>query len=164
MVLSNSKTYRMKITVTLLVISFLLYSGTGCIKDTTCTPKTVQSEEMTIVNYALSNGINATAHSSGLYYEIISPGSGATPNASSVVSVTYTGKLLDGTVFDSKTTPVQLAFNSTITGWQYGLALIQKGGTIKMIIPSALAFGCTGAGTIPQDAILYFDVTLVDVM
>jgi FKBP-type peptidyl-prolyl cis-trans isomerase FkpA len=154
----------MKRTVTLLVISYLLYSGPGCIKDTSCTPKTVQEEQMTIVNYALSNGINATAHSSGLYYEIINAGSGTTPTAGSTVSVTYTGKLLNGTIFDSKSTPIQLSLPQTITGWQYGLPLIAEGGVIKLIIPSSLAFGCTGTGAIPADAVLYFEITLVDVL
>jgi FKBP-type peptidyl-prolyl cis-trans isomerase len=138
----------------------------GCVKDTSCSPKTVQSEQAVIVNYALTEGINATEHNTGLYYEIINPGTGTTPTPNNNISVTYTGKLLDGTVFDSKTTPVQLALGQAIHGWQIGLTLLKEGGTIKLIIPSSLAWGCTGAGsgTIPRDAVVYFEVTLVDVL
>ncbi len=161
-----AKNSSMKKTVLILAVSFLLFGNTGCVKDTSCTPRTVQSEQGAILNYALSNGINATAHSTGLYYEVINPGSGTAPDPNSTISVTYTGQLLDGTVFETKTTPVQLALSQAINGWQIGLPLIQEGGTIKLIIPSSLAFGCTGAGNgaIPRDAVLYFEITLVDVL
>jgi len=150
------------------LIAFLfcmLFTGNSCIKNTDCTPKTVQSEQGTIVNYAATNGISATAHNSGLYYQVINPGTGPRPTSASTVSVRYTGKLLDGTVFDSQTgTPVSFTLNGVIAGWQIGLPLIQKGGTIKLIIPSSLGYGCTGFGTVPANSILYFEIDLVDVM
>lgn len=153
----------MKKWVLLLAITSAL---SGCVKDTSCSPKSVESEKAVMENYALANGINATVHSSGLMYEIVNPGSGASPNASSGITVNYTGKLLDGTIFDASTSPVQLLLSQAISGWQIGLPLIQKGGVIKLIIPSSLAWGCTGAGSgaIPRDAVVYFDVTLVDVL
>ncbi|MGB3162737.1 MAG: FKBP-type peptidyl-prolyl cis-trans isomerase [Chitinophagaceae bacterium] len=52
----------------------------------------------------------------------------------------------------------------TIPGFQIGLQLIQKGGVIKMIIPSSLAYGCSGQGTIAGNSILFFEVELVDVL
>ena len=147
----------------LLVFSWIAMAG--CVKDTgSCTPKTVQSEQATMIDFEVNNGINAMVHSSGLHYEIIDPGSGTTPDvATSTISVTYTGKLLNGTVFDQKTTPFTYKLNGFIPGWQYGIPLIKKGGTIKLIIPSSLAYGCTGAGSIPPDSVLYFEITLVDV-
>jgi FKBP-type peptidyl-prolyl cis-trans isomerase FkpA len=149
------------------LLSLILFSQTGCLKNsssTSCTPASVSSEEPAIMAYASANGINATRHSSGLYYEIISPGSGATPSSSSKVFVTYTGKLLDGSVFDQQGNASQTGWvlGSLIAGWQIGLPLIQEGGEIKLIVPSSLAYGC-GNGALPPNSILYFDVHLVDV-
>jgi FKBP-type peptidyl-prolyl cis-trans isomerase FkpA len=113
--------------------------------------------------------MNALAHSSGMYYEIIDPGSGATPTLSSNVVITYTGTLLDGTVFDQRTTPNNTAsdppwpLSQLIEGWRVGLPLIHEGGHIKLIVPSSMAYGCTGYGMIPGNAILYFDINLIDV-
>lgn len=142
------------------------YLVSGCVKDTSCDPKSVDSERTTIVNYAAANSISATAHTSGLYYEITNPGAGASPTSTSGVKVTYTGKLLNGSTFDSATTPVDLPLGQAIQGWQIGLPLLKEGGSMKMIIPSSLAWGCQGAGSgvIPPDAIVYFEVTLVDVL
>ena len=136
----------------------------GCIKDNSCTPKTVASEVATMQNFATTNGITTQTHPSGMLYQIVNPGNGATPNTVSRVSVRYTGKLMNGTIFESNTgTPVQFILGQVIPGWQLGLQLIQKGGTIRLIIPSSLAYGCTGAGSILPDSVLYFEVELVDV-
>lgn len=142
----------------------VLLTSAGCVKDAVCIDKTVQSEQAEIVNYAATNGITATAHSSGLYYQITSSGSGPSPTIASRVSIKYTGKLLNGTVFDSQTTtPVTYGLNGMILGFQVGLPLIQKGGTIKLIIPSSMAYGCNGFGSVPGNSILYFDIELTDV-
>ena len=147
--------------------SAILLSQTGCLKSSSsqsCTPASVSSEQPSILAYAANNGIFATRHSSGLYYEIISTGSGATPSTNSKIFVTYTGKLLDGRVFDQQADSSKTGWvlNTLIEGWQIGLPLIQKGGEIKLIIPSALAYGC-GNGILPANSILYFDVHLADV-
>jgi len=158
----NRNLYMKKI-VFLLGIFFPL-SLSSCLKNAVCKNRTVESEDAEMQNYASTNGIAATKHSSGMYYQIINPGSGHAPSYSSVLSVRYTGKLLNGTVFDSQTTnPVQFQLGQVIFGWQIGLPLIQKGGVIKMIIPSSLAYGCRSQGNIPANSILYFEVELVDV-
>jgi FKBP-type peptidyl-prolyl cis-trans isomerase FkpA len=138
---------------------------TGCLKDDSCQPKTVQSETATMLNYANANGITPTTHSSGMLYQIVSAGAGATPTATSTVTVRYTGKLMNGTIFDSNATgsPISFGLNQVIKGWQLGLPLIKKDGVIKLIIPSSLAYGCTGYGSIPGDAVLYFEIQLIDV-
>lgn len=117
-----------------------------------------------MIAYASAEGINTTRHSSGLYYEIISPGNGAVPSANSKVFVTYTGKLLDGRTFDQQTDAAKTGWTlgSLIPGWQIGLPLIQKGGHIKLIVPSSLAYGCS-SGALPPNSVLYFDIQLVDV-
>ncbi|MBC7875017.1 MAG: FKBP-type peptidyl-prolyl cis-trans isomerase [Ferruginibacter sp.] len=150
----------------ILAVCFLLFTGgIACIKDTSCQDKTIQSEQAAITAYAAANSITGTAHASGLYYQVVSAGGGPTPTVNSQISVRYTGKLLNGTVFDSQTgTPVTFALGGTIAGWQIGLQQIQKGGVIKLIIPSSLAYGCGGKGPIPGDAILFFEVQLVDVL
>lgn len=146
------------------VFVVMLFISPGCLKDNSCNPKSVESEEAAIQAYAAANSINAVRHSSGLYYEVVNPGSGPTPTVTSVVSARYVGKLTDGTIFDSQTVnPVSFPLGNTILGWQLGIPLVQKGGTIKLIIPSALAYGCTGQGPIPANSILFFEVNVVDV-
>ncbi len=156
----------MKNVILLLTSVFLLTTGTGCLKDKTCKNKSPQSEESTIQAYASAQGITAVKHSSGLYYQIIDPGTGAQPGSMSKVKATYVGKLLNGTIFDQMATPPAQSWNlnDLIEGWKIGLPLIKQGGTIKLIVPSALAYGCGGAGPIPGDAILYFELTLVEVI
>jgi FKBP-type peptidyl-prolyl cis-trans isomerase FkpA len=97
-----------------------------------------------------------------LYYEIIDAGTGSTPIANSVVTVAYTGKLLNGSVFDQRTYYTE-KMSGLMEGWQIGLPLIKKGGRIKLIIPSSLAYRCNGAPNIPSNSVLFFDVTLIDV-
>jgi FKBP-type peptidyl-prolyl cis-trans isomerase FkpA len=152
-----------------IVLIFAVLFYPGCSKDESCTPKHVSSEASQIQAYAAANGINATAHPSGLYYEIIDPGSGTAASSSSEISITYTGKLLNGYLFDQQTTPNNTSYDPAwpladlIPGWQIGIPLIKKGGQIKLIIPSALAYGCKGKGMVPGDAVLFFDIQLVDV-
>jgi FKBP-type peptidyl-prolyl cis-trans isomerase FkpA len=142
------------------LVMFLLI---GCLKhDQGCTAVDPKSEEPQIVTYASANGINAIRDYSGLYYEIIKPGSGAAPTANSSVTVAYTGKLLNGNVFDQRTYYTE-KMSALMEGWQIGLPLIKKGGQIRLIIPSSLAYRCNGAPNIPSNSVLYFDVTLMDV-
>ncbi|MFM8592256.1 MAG: FKBP-type peptidyl-prolyl cis-trans isomerase [Sphingomonadales bacterium] len=146
-----------------LLFSFVLLLG-GCVKDKACVPKTVASEQATMQAYATANNMTVQAHPSGMLYQIVNAGNGATPNLASMVSVRYTGKLMNGTIFDSRTTtPTEFVLGQVITGWQLGVPLIKKGGTVRLIIPSSLAYGCTATGPIPADAVLYFEIELVDV-
>jgi FKBP-type peptidyl-prolyl cis-trans isomerase FkpA len=148
----------------------VIISVFGCMKSNTspggCTDKLVTSESAAIQAYATANGINATAHSSGIYYEVINPGSGVTASPTSKIFVKYTGKLISNNfIFDERTDFALTGFilGSLIPGWQIGIPLIQEGGTIKLIIPSSLAYGCRGYRTIPGDAVLYFQIELVDI-
>jgi FKBP-type peptidyl-prolyl cis-trans isomerase FkpA len=156
-----------------LVLFFLLLTGLGCVKNTACTPKAASSETTQIQNYATANGIAAVATSSGLYYQIIDPGSGASPSITSKVVITYTAMLLDGTVFDQRTTPNNSqtpgpdspwVLGDLIEGWKIGIPLIKKGGHIKLIVPSSMGYGCASYGAIPGNSVLFFDINLVDVL
>jgi len=104
---------------------------------------------------------------SGLKYEIVKKGDGASPNADDSVTVHYEGKLLDGTVFDSsyeRGETISFPLNGVIKGWTEGLQLMQEGGKYIFTIPSELAYGEAGAGgVIPPNADLIFTVELIKV-
>ena len=106
---------------------------------------------------------------SGLQYEVLQEGDGKTkPKASDVVQVKYTGKLLDGTVFDSTDknggAPMDINLGSVIKGWTEGIQLMSKGSKYRFYIPSDLAYGDRGAGAaIPAGSTIIFDVELVNV-
>jgi FKBP-type peptidyl-prolyl cis-trans isomerase FklB len=114
----------------------------------------------------LNKKITTTA--SGLQYEVLKEGDGKTkPTASSTANVTYTGKLMDGTVFDSTDKnggkPIELSLSGVIKGWTEGIQLMSKGAKYRFYIPSDLAYGDNGAGNvIPPGATLIFDIELVD--
>jgi FKBP-type peptidyl-prolyl cis-trans isomerase FkpA len=148
----------------LLLAGILFAFCSGCSNpDKGCMPVQPKDEEQTILNYAASHGITPTKHSSGLYYQVINPGTGAVPNMSSRISVTYTGKLLNDAQFDQATSAVTFTLSGVIEGWRIGIPLISKGGKIKLIIPSALAYSCVQNGPIPSNSVLYFDIDLLDV-
>lgn len=112
------------------------------------------------------SGIVTTA--SGLQYQVIEQGGGVRPGPQDMVLVEYEGRLLDGTVFDASARqggPVPLPVGGVIPGWTEALMLMQKGAKYRLWIPSELAYGPQGAGggVIPPNAVLDFDVTLVDV-
>lgn len=150
---------------TLLLLSVVVASlFLSCGKqESGCQPKTPASEKVDMIAYCTANGINYTEHSSGILYQIITQGSGMTPTVNNIVSTVYTGKLLNGTTFDATANPISFSLGGVIEGWKIGIPLIQKGGRILMVIPSALAYSCTGSGSIPPNSPLFFDVTLTDV-
>lgn len=101
---------------------------------------------------------------SGLQYEDIKIGSGATAKAGNLVSVHYTGWLTDGSKFDSskdRNEPFDfnLGAGQVIKGWDEGVQGMQVGGVRKLTIPAALGYGARGAGgVIPPNATLVFEV------
>ena len=131
--------------------------------DTECVPATVASEKAAMIAYCTANNITYTEHASGILYEVMAPGLSTQPTLANTVLVVYTGKFLNGTQFDASANPVPIALSGVIKGWQIGIPLIKKGGRIKLVIPSSLAYGCKGDRSIPANAPLYFEVTLTDV-
>jgi len=105
---------------------------------------------------------------SGLQYEIMTEGSGATPTASDKVKVHYHGTLIDGKVFDSSVNrgePATFGVTQVINGWVEALQLMPVGSKWKLYIPSELAYGAQGAGqTIAPHAALIFEVELLDIV
>ena len=121
--------------------------------------------EAFLIENAKKEGI--TVLPSGLQYEVIKEGSGVSPTAESQVTVHYTGKTLDGSVFDSSVErgqPATFGLSQVIKGWTEGVALMKPGATYVFYIPSELAYGERGAGeNIPPNATLIFDVELIKV-
>ena len=105
---------------------------------------------------------------SGLQYEILSEGTGATPKASDTVNVHYHGTLIDGKVFDSSVNrgePATFGVTQVISGWVEALQLMPVGSKWKLFIPSELAYGAQGAGqAIAPHTALIFEVELLDII
>lgn len=103
---------------------------------------------------------------SGLHYETVQEGTGAAPKATETVRVHYTGKLIDGTVFDSSVQrgePAEFPLDQVIAGWTEGIQKMKKGGKIKLYVPPQLAYGDDGRPGIPPSSTLIFDVELLDI-
>lgn len=104
---------------------------------------------------------------SGLQYEVLEEGNGAQPKPGDSVTVHYTGKLIDGTVFDSSVDrgePATFGVTQVIPGWVEALQLMKAGSKWRLFIPSDLAYGPQGAGgVIGPNQTLIFDVELISV-
>lgn len=103
---------------------------------------------------------------SGLQYEVLKEGEGAQPTATDSVTVHYTGKLIDGTVFDSSVErgePATFGVTQVIPGWVEALQLMKAGSKWRLFIPSALAYGPQGVPGIGPNQTLIFDVELISV-
>lgn len=105
---------------------------------------------------------------SGLQYKVEKSGEGATPAATDKVRVHYTGRTIDGKVFDSseqRGTPAEFGVNQVIPGWVEALQLMKEGDRWELTIPSDLAYGEHGAGdAIAPNSTLIFDVELLKVL
>ena len=152
----------MKKSLFVLGLFAILAISCGKTDSTGCTPVPVASEKAAMVKFCTDNNITYTEHPSGLLYQIMNPGTGAPLNATSLISPVYTGKFLNGTVFEAVATPPQIPFSlsNVIEGWTIGIPLVRRGGRIQLIIPSALAYSCVGNRNIPPNTPLYFDVTV----
>ncbi len=110
---------------------------------------------------------DAITTESGLKYVVEAEGEGDTPKTGDMVKVHYTGKLLDGTTFDSSVergTPIDFPVGQgrVIKGWDEALLTMKKGEKRVLIIPSNLGYGPSGRGPIPPNATMVFDVELID--
>jgi FKBP-type peptidyl-prolyl cis-trans isomerase FkpA len=131
--------------------------------------KQSKADSALINDYIKAKGLAAIKTSSGLYYVQTQKGKGESPKNGQTVQVHYTGKLLDGTIFDSSVqrgTPFEFVIGTgqVIKGWDEGIALMKPGEKGTLLIPSALGYGANGAGpSIPPNSVLIFDVELIGV-
>ena len=137
------------------------------------------TDDKTLQAYFTKNNIKAIKTPKGAYLEILQPGNGPMFDTTVFVKVNYTGKTLDGKMFDSNTDPAKghlepLSVNLTndmslgggvIPGMSDALHMLNKGAKAKIYIPSGLGYGAAGAGgDIPPNANLMFEVEVLDVM
>lgn len=118
--------------------------------------------------YIEEQDITVEPTASGLFFVEKERGKGKLAKAGQTVKVHYTGRLTDGTVFDSSVErgkPIEfvLGEGKVISGWDEGIALMRKGGKATLIIPFDLAYGERAVGNIPAFSPLVFDVELVDI-
>lgn len=131
----------------------------GCNKPSVEAEQAKQQGVAFLAENASKPGVVKTA--SGLQYQILQEGQGATPAATSQVTVNYRGSLIDGTEFDSGEA-VSFPLDRVIPGWTEGLQLMKEGAKYRFFIPADLAYGERGAGgRIPPNAALIFDVELL---
>lgn len=153
--------------LTLIFCSGCLKKNAGCSYSLNNTIAS-STEQQDLSNWLAANSITtATKYTNGMYYQIVSLGTGGAPNLCSQVTVNYTGQLTNGTSFDSET-GIKLTLGALIEGWKTGLPLIQKGGHVKLFIPPSLGYGSTDVKDgntviIPANSILIFDITLMDI-
>lgn len=117
-----------------------------------------------LANNAKEEGVKVTE--SGLQYLVVKEGNGKKPGPNDVVTVHYTGRLIDGTMFDSSVErgePATFAVGQVIPGWVEGLQLMSEGSAYRLFIPSELAYGEHGTGPIQPNSTLIFDVQLLKV-
>lgn len=152
-------------------------------KAATAASEQLKHDRKIIQDYIKKHSLPAKSTPSGLHYAIDKPGFGARAHQGNTVKVHYTGRLLDGTVFDTSLPDVarrhnlydpkrnyqplqfQLGVPGIIEGWQEGIALLHKGARARLLVPSGLAYGTQAVGDkIPANAVLLFEVELVDVV
>ncbi|QQR50695.1 FKBP-type peptidyl-prolyl cis-trans isomerase [Candidatus Nomurabacteria bacterium] len=137
----------------ILAIAIGMHKRSSSIEDTTNQSNTLDMQE--------------TTTASGLRYTIIKEGTGAIAASGQTVSVSYVGMLEDGTIFDASANhggafDFPLGAHQVIAGWDEGVAGMKVGEERKLVIPGNLAYGPSGIpGTIPPNATLIFDVTLL---
>lgn len=147
----------------LLVLGLVIIGFSACKKE-----KTVSAAEQAAIDdkaiqaYLAANpSITATKDPSGVYYQVLTAGTGAFPTSTSTVSVNYTGKLLSGSQFDAGTLN-KYSLTGLIEGWRYGIPHVQAGRRILLIIPSGLGYGTTSpSGKIPANSVLVFTIDLL---
>lgn len=145
--------------LTALLIGFTMFS---IAKATSPAENKAAGEAFLAENAKKENIITTT---SGLQYEILTPGEGPSPTATTNVTVHYKGTTLDGDEFDSsykRGAPATFPLNRVIAGWTEGLQLMNVGAKYRFFIPSDLAYGKRGAGRdIGPNETLIFEVELV---
>jgi FKBP-type peptidyl-prolyl cis-trans isomerase FkpA len=118
-----------------------------------------ERDENLIKAFLTRNNLNATRDISGVYYIIKEPGKGTAINIGSTIYPLFTGRLLDGTEFEtSADTSAASPLTSRLPGWQLVLPKISSGGKMRLIIPSKLAYGAEARSLIKMNSVLDYDV------
>ena len=142
--------------------SYLIYLWIGIVLAGVAAFALARQGDDFLTRNARARGVVKTA--SGLEYKVIAPGQPGAPRPTDtdVALVNYEGKLLDGKTFDKSQQPTPMPVSSVVPGFSEALKLMPKGAKYRVWIPSKLGYGPTGAGPIPPNATLMFDIELVD--
>jgi len=142
-----------------LIALFFVFKGYVASKNA---PQNIQIGVEFLAENAKREEVQSTE--SGLQYEVLKKGEGTVhPTAKSKVTVHYHGTLIDGSVFDSsvdRNETISFKLTQVIAGWTEGLQLMVEGDKYRLYVPSELAYGNRGVGSIPPGSLLIFDVEL----
>lgn len=145
-----------------LIVLFFIFKNFMASKNA---PQNIQIGADFLAANIQKEGVQST--DSGLQYEVLTTGEGTVhPTAKNKVTVHYHGTLIDGTVFDSsvdRNKTISFKLNQVIAGWTEGLQLMVVGDKYRFYIPSNLAYGNRGVGSIPSGSLLIFDVELFEI-
>lgn len=133
-------------------------------KDSIAAASNLEKQNEFLAQNKAAKGVVTTA--SGLQYKVITEGTGDMPNDSSIVSVHYTGTLLDGTKFDSSVDrgqPMEFPVKAVIPGWTEMLKLMKVGEKVTAWIPSELGYGPRNMAAIPANSLLVFEMELLEI-
>jgi hypothetical protein len=158
------------------LIAFFVYRDYQSKLQASITPTPASTSSFTGGSYPIGSldsippapSANAVSTASGLVYEDLQVGDGATVKSGDTISVNYTGWLEDGTQFDSTITkgqPVdfQIGVGQVISGWDEGVVGMNVNGTRLLVIPPSLGYGSTANGSIPANSSLVFEVQVVSI-
>lgn len=160
--------------VRLIIPSYLAFGKNGSgnipsneviISNLTIFGETTQAEvdDNRIKAFLTANNITATKHTSGVYYQVLTPGTGTDViDEHSTLVVKYSGRLLDGTQFDSGDS-FSTKLTEVVTGWGEVIPLFKQGAKVRIFIPSGLGYGPPGRGAIPSNAVLDFNIDITTV-
>jgi len=137
----------------------------SCAKEATYDRAAQLQMDLDSINrFVVTNKIAAKDDGTGLFYQILAPGAGSMKiDSLDTVTVTYTGRLLNGAIIDSETLPVKLVYSAMIEGWRKGVPKIQPGGQIRLVIPSVMAYTNKQVGLIPPNSSLDYLINLIKI-
>lgn len=155
------KINRTKFLANFFVATLLLAMASACGTDDP--EKQAKRDRDKIIDYLKKNNLfeDAQELESGVFYIIEQEGVGAFPSQTSTVIINYTGKLLSGKEFGS-VNGATLNLSGTILGFKYGIPMFNRGSKGMLLIPSGLAYGPNGSYTIPPNAILIYNIEMID--
>jgi len=155
----------LKISKITIIAVLIIWGFSACNKQETAQQK-YDREQETLKEYISANNITVTPSYTGVYYIETVLGTGEKASSGRMVTVNYEGRFLDGTVFDSSddaTFTFTVGYSQVIPGWDEALQLMRDGGKATLIIPSPMAYGPYGSGTIPPYTTLEFDIEVTNV-
>lgn len=142
------------------LIALCLICTIGCKKSSSAEPDP-PNEEVRIADYLVATNQTAVRDPSGIYYRIIEPGTGETPNNQSTVVLTYSGRVINGDQF-AMVKNEAFKLQNVIEGWQIAIPKIKPGGHIVLYLPSKFSYGFhSPKAGIPPYATLMFDIEFV---